>query len=97
MLSGAVSAPTGRAAGGAVQADGRGCRRSGRGPGLRAGSWGLVFINTQLLQAALRDPVWADKLTEKDRQGLSSLFWSHVSPYGRFRLDMDTCLDLTAA
>ncbi|HET9080782.1 MAG TPA: Tn3 family transposase [Trebonia sp.] len=57
----------------------------------------LVFINTQLLQAVLRDPAWAAKLTEEDRRGLSPLFWSHVNPYGRFRLDMDRRLDLTAA
>jgi hypothetical protein len=57
----------------------------------------LVFINTQLLQAVLRDPAWAGRLTEEDRRGLSPLFWSHVNPYGRFRLDMDTRLDLTAA
>ena len=57
----------------------------------------LVFINTQLLQAVLRDPAWAGKLTEEDRRGLSPLFWSHVNPYGRFRLDMNTRLDLTAA
>ena len=38
----------------------------------------LVFINTQLLQAVLRDPAWAGKLTEEDRRGLSPLFWSHV-------------------
>ena len=41
--------------------------------------------------------VRAGKLTEEDRRGLSPLFWSHVNPYGRFRLDMDTRLDLTAA
>ena len=41
----------------------------------------LVFINTQLLQAVLRDPAWAGKLTEEDRRGLSPLFWSHVNPY----------------
>jgi TnpA family transposase len=35
----------------------------------------LVFINTQLLQAVLRDPAWAGKLTEEDRRGLSPLFW----------------------
>jgi hypothetical protein len=46
---------------------------------------------------ALRDPGWASKLTEEGRRGLSPLFWSHVNPYGRFRLDMDTRLDLTAA
>jgi hypothetical protein len=57
----------------------------------------LVFINTQLLQAVLRDPQWAGKLTEEDRRGLSPLFWLHVNPYGRFRLDMETRLDLTAA
>jgi hypothetical protein len=44
-----------------------------------------------------RVPAWAGKLTEEDRRGLSPLFWSHVNPYGRFRLDMDTRLDLTAA
>lgn len=42
----------------------------------------LVFINTQLLQAVLRDPAWAAKLTKEDRRGLSPLFWSHVNPYG---------------
>jgi hypothetical protein len=25
---------------------------------------------------------------------LSALFWTHVNPYGRFRLDMDKRLDL---
>ena len=57
----------------------------------------LVFINTQLLQAVLRDPRWAGKLTEEDRRALSPLFWAHVNPYGRFRLDMDTRLDLARA
>jgi hypothetical protein len=56
----------------------------------------LAFINTQLLQAVLCDPQWAGKPTEEDRQGYPA-FWSHVNPYGRFRLDMDTRLDLTAA
>ena len=57
----------------------------------------LVFINTQLLQVILRDPWWASRLTEEDRRGLSPLFWSHVNPYGRFRLDMESRLDLTRA
>ncbi|MEV4186877.1 Tn3 family transposase [Streptosporangium canum] len=54
----------------------------------------LVFINTQLLQAVLRDSAWAAKLTDEDRRALSPLFWAHVNPYGRFRLDMDSRLDL---
>ena len=40
--------------------------------------------------AVLRDSVWAGRLTEKDRRGFPPLLWSHVSPYERFRLDMDT-------
>ena len=32
-----------------------------------------------------------------DRRGLSPLFWTHINPYGRFRLDMDTHLDLADA
>jgi hypothetical protein len=32
-----------------------------------------------------------------DRRALSPLFWSHINPYGRFRLDMDTRLDLAGA
>lgn len=46
----------------------------------------LVYVNTRLLQAVLRNPAWADRLTPEDRRGLSPLFWSHVNPYGRFRL-----------
>jgi hypothetical protein len=42
-------------------------------------------------------PGLAGRLTEEDRRALSPLFWSHVNPYGRFRLDMDTRLDVTAA
>ena len=41
----------------------------------------LVFINTQLLQAVLRDPQWAAKLADEDWRALSPLFWSHVNPY----------------
>ncbi|MGW1411757.1 hypothetical protein [Streptomyces sp. NPDC002403] len=32
--------------------------------------------------------------TVRDRWGLAALFWSHVSPYVTFRLDMDELLDL---
>ncbi|MBG6093204.1 hypothetical protein IW256_007317 [Actinomadura viridis] len=55
----------------------------------------LVYINTLLLQAVLRDPAWARRLTPQDRRALSPLFWAHVNPYGRFHLDMDSRLDLT--
>ncbi|GGM74016.1 hypothetical protein GCM10012275_50920 [Longimycelium tulufanense] len=54
----------------------------------------LVYINTLLLQRVLDDPAWADTLTDADRRALNPLVWSHVNPYGRFRLDMDRRLDL---
>jgi TnpA family transposase len=56
----------------------------------------LVHVNTLLLQAVLEDPAFHDLLDDVDRRALSPLFWSHVNPYGRFLLDMDTRLDLTA-
>lgn len=40
----------------------------------------LVFINTQLLQAVLRDPKWARKLTDEDHRALSPLFWVPLRP-----------------
>jgi hypothetical protein len=35
-------------------------------------------------------------MTDEDRRALSPLFWTHVNPYGRFVLDMDSRLDLTS-
>jgi TnpA family transposase len=53
----------------------------------------LVHVNTlllqEVLQEVLKEPKWADRLTDADRRALSPLFWTHVNPYGRFELDMD--------
>lgn len=54
----------------------------------------LVHVNTLLMERVLGDPAWAEKLTDADRRALSPLHWTHVNPYGTFRLDMDTRLDL---
>lgn len=54
----------------------------------------LVHINILLLQQVLAEPQWAAKLSEEDRRGLTALFWSNINPYGTFRLEMDTRLDL---
>lgn len=54
----------------------------------------LVHVNTLLVQEVLADPKWADKLTDADWRALSPLFWTHVNPYGRFELDMNSRLDL---
>ncbi len=50
--------------------------------------------NTLLLQAVLEDPQFHDLVGEHERRALSPLFWSNINPYGRFRLDMNTRLDL---
>ncbi len=55
----------------------------------------LVHINTLLVQAVLEIPQFHDSLEGADRRALSPLFWTHINPYGRFRLDMDTRLDLS--
>ena len=55
----------------------------------------LVNINTLLLQAVLEVPEFHDNIGPDERRALSPLFWTHVNPYGRFRLDMDTRIDLT--
>lgn len=56
----------------------------------------LVHINTLLLQRVLDDPTWATRLGPDDQRELTPLFWSNITPYGRFNLDMDTRLDLAA-
>ncbi|MDQ0994731.1 hypothetical protein [Streptomyces sp. V3I7] len=37
------------------------------------------------------------RLTDADRRALSPLFWTHVNPYDRFELDMNSHLALAAA
>jgi hypothetical protein len=56
----------------------------------------LVHVNTLLLQNVLDDPGWAARLTAEDRRALNPLFWSHVNPCGRFRLDMTERLNLAS-
>jgi TnpA family transposase len=54
----------------------------------------LVHINTLLLQAVLEVPEFHDSVGADERRALTPLFWTHINPYGRFRLNMDTRLDL---
>lgn len=54
----------------------------------------LVHVNTLLLQDVLAEERWQRRLTDADRRALSPLFWTHVNPYGRFELDMNSRLDL---
>lgn len=56
----------------------------------------LVHINTLLLQNVLERPAFGASIGPDERRALSPLFWTHINPYGRFQLDMDARLDLTA-
>lgn len=57
----------------------------------------LVHVNALLVQQVLAEPVWAKKLSDEDRRGLTALFWSDVHPYGTFRRDRNKRLDLGTA
>jgi Tn3 transposase DDE domain len=54
----------------------------------------LVYINTLMIQRVLSEPAWAARLTPEDLRALTPLIYGHISPYGTFRLDMKTRLDL---
>jgi hypothetical protein len=47
-----------------------------------------------LLQRILAEPAWSTRLMDADRRALTPLFWTHVNPYSKFTLHMDTQLDL---
>ena len=57
----------------------------------------VVHVNTLLLERVLADGDRVFRLDDADRRGLTPLFWSHVNPYGRFRLDLDHRLGLDKA
>ncbi|MFC8661923.1 hypothetical protein [Streptomyces sp. NPDC057199] len=76
-----------------VDEQGQVCVRSGRRK-TWWGAGGLVHINTLLLQQILAESAWAKKLSAEDRRGLTAMFWSNINPYGTFRLDMESRLDL---
>jgi TnpA family transposase len=48
----------------------------------------LVYINTLLIQCVLADPKQFQKMKPEDWRALTPLIYSHVNPYGMFRLDM---------
>lgn len=49
----------------------------------------LVYINTLMVQQVLEQPQWRDRMTDRDWQSLTPLFWAHINPYGEFNLDLD--------
>ncbi len=53
----------------------------------------LVYVNTRMLQTVLVEPKWAGRMTPEDYRGLTPLIYSHVNPYGRFDLDLNSRID----
>ena len=54
----------------------------------------LVYINTIMLQNILKDPTWYNSMTPKDFRALTPLIYTHINPYGTFRLNMSERLPL---
>jgi TnpA family transposase len=57
----------------------------------------LVFVNTLMIQEVLGEDRWANAMSPEDLRALSPLLYSHVNPYGVFRLDLSTRLPLVDA
>ena len=49
----------------------------------------LVYINTLMMQQILSEKDWLQLMEKEDWRGLTPLTWSHINPYGTFRLDLD--------
>jgi hypothetical protein len=47
-----------------------------------------VYINTLMLQEVLAAPGWLERMKPEDMRALTPLIYSHVNPYGLFRLNM---------
>jgi Tn3 transposase DDE domain len=45
--------------------------------------------NTLMIQRVLTEPDWAQRMLPEDLRALTPLIYSHVTPYGTFRLDMN--------
>jgi hypothetical protein len=48
----------------------------------------MVYVNTLMIQSVLDSPHWQRKLTANDKRAITPLIFSHVNPYGTFKLDM---------
>ena len=48
----------------------------------------LVYVNTLMIQSVLAEQHWHKRLTPTDLRAITPLIFSHVNPYGTFKLDM---------
>jgi hypothetical protein len=50
-----------------------------------------------MIQQVLHKPQWKSRMRSEDLRALTPLIYSHVTPYGRFRLDMNERLVIETA
>jgi TnpA family transposase len=48
----------------------------------------LVYVNTLMIQRVLAQENWSKKITATDLRAITPLIFSHVNPYGLFKLDL---------
>jgi hypothetical protein len=48
----------------------------------------LVYVNTVLIQRVLAEPGHFRQMRKEDFRALTPFIYSHVTPYGTFRLDL---------
>jgi TnpA family transposase len=56
----------------------------------------LVYVNTLMIQRVLEEKEWFGRMGARELRALTPLIYSHVNPYGRFELDMDSRLLIDA-
>ncbi len=56
----------------------------------------LVYVNTLLIQDVLAEPAWGARMQPDDLRALSPLLFSHINPYGTFRLELSDRLVLAS-
>lgn len=54
----------------------------------------LVYVNTLMIQEVLSEPEWMNMMKPDDLRALTPLIWTHVNPYGTFRLNLDERLPI---
>jgi hypothetical protein len=42
-----------------------------------------------MIQSVLEQKHWRQKLTETDKRAITPLIFSHINPYGTFKLDLN--------
>ncbi|WP_292682151.1 Tn3 family transposase [Novosphingobium sp.] len=53
----------------------------------------LVYVNTQNASERAGGTEMTGRMTPDDYRGLTPLIYSHVNPYGRFDLDLNSRID----